>query len=99
MAINDDHTQTGRNPTKYTTKFKQLLLEPSIRQEGTSSYTYTPTSSWKDIRYAPTPRSPWRETRGHEQISFKTIPNFPLSETMKANLEGVHPFTSKVMRA
>jgi len=39
------------------------------------------------------------ETRGHEQIPFKEIPNPPLIETMKDNLEGFHPFTSEVMGA
>jgi len=42
---NDNHTQISRNHTKYVAKVQQLLLEPSIRQEFTSPYTYTPRSS------------------------------------------------------
>jgi len=99
VVRNDDHTRTGRNPTQYTTESQQLSLEPYIRQEHASPYTYTPRSSWRKTRYALTPRSPWRETRGHEQIPFKVVPNSSLNEMMKVNLEGFHPFTSEVMRA
>jgi len=63
---------TDKNPTEYTTKFQQLLLEPSIRQEHTSPYTDTSRSSWRETRYTPTPISLWRETRGPEQIPRRT---------------------------
>jgi len=85
--------------TQYATKSQQLSLEPSIQQGHTSPCTYTPRSSWRETCYAPTPRSSWRETQGHEQIPFKVVLNPPLSEMMKVNLEGFHPFTFEVMRA
>jgi len=81
------------------TEFQQLSLEPSIRQEHTSPYTYTPISSWRETHFTLTPRSSWRETWGHDQIPFKVVLNPPLSEMMKANLEGFHSFTSKVVKA
>ena len=70
MERNDDHTQTGRNPTQYTTESQQLSLEPSIRQERTSPSTYTLRSSWRETRYAPIQISSWMETREHKQIPF-----------------------------
>jgi len=51
-----------------------------------------------EAQYTPTLRSLWKESRGHDQPPFKALPNPILSETMRSNMEGFHPFAFKVMR-